>query len=755
MKRYVAISVAVLSISLSCAEGQAELGPPRRSLQGLLAAKRIFVGRYVKHDSSEVRFVLKQQLRGKGGNGKVVNPLTAQIKFVEGKFMFRPPGQWFESIPVDVGRPTVWFAYDDVQRPFSVEPGEFADDYQLLLQGKEPSLRFRLLQDRDPDMRRDALERLYADRTKDVVESLHRVIDGSDQWQAIHAFSALQKTRTLDIDRFREKWVDHTIHNYIGPALLSADRDRFLTEELKPALARQTDPNKIARLLWYVRSYPIQNSLPIARKYINHKSEDVRQQSASIMYEYAFRIAMRIVLGNAKQEDFKRDAAEVEASVKQRLKLEENKRVSNLLTRTLKLLEGDYDSIDGPLPAYSDADELEILLDHLTSHGDYGFINETAGRELVEHYFDDGFAQMKQRLEATKVFNSDMVMDGIGYMRDPRCFEFLKRFIATHGVGHRCFPAAIQALGRQRNKESLVEYKAFLETKKGRYFKEYPSRRLFDGLAELQNEQVSELLRELAPHSGGHGKSAYIRALARHGDPAATDKLITLLRAPTRSAGAGVAQRIPALKSIDEPRVTEALKQCVETAWPLKRRPSRFSSSSGSSASAMENFSGDARRTNTLGEMARRDPVWLADLALRQMGSDKLAARQLAAAVFQQLTGHIFNYNAEAFAAERKEPLEDLQTWWVANREKSREEWLLAHFAESGFKMDRLHDRTSLPTLVAALKADRFTSYLAVEQISVVTGKYFCRFPYQDSYRDQEKMRIRVTGWLNARGYLK
>jgi hypothetical protein len=169
----------------------------------------------------------------------------------------------------------------------------------------------------------------------------------------------------------------------------------------------------------------------------------------------------------------------------------------------------------------------------------------------------------------------------------------------------------------------------------------------------------------------------------------------------------------------------------------------------------MENFSGDARRTNTLGEMARRDPVWLADLALRQMGSDKLAARQLGAAVFQQLTGHIFNYKAEACAAERKEPLEDLQTWWVANREKSREEWLLAHFAESGFKMDRLHDRTSLPTLVAALKADRFTSYLAVEQISVVTGKYFCRFPYQDSYRDQEKMRIRVTGWLNARGYLK
>ena len=95
-----------------------------------------------------------------------------------------------------------------------------------------------------------------------------------------------------------------------------------------------------------------------------------------------------------------------------------------------------------------------------------------------------------------------------------------------------------------------------------------------------------------------------------------------------------------------------------------------------------------------------------------------------------------------------------LESWWRANKEKTRQQWLLAYFSDKGFSMPHLWRAESLPVLCEALSADFFTHSLAVEQISVITQKYFCPFRLSQSYRGQEKMTIRVMGWLKARGYL-
>jgi hypothetical protein len=168
-----------------------------------------------------------------------------------------------------------------------------------------------------------------------------------------------------------------------------------------------------------------------------------------------------------------------------------------------------------------------------------------------------------------------------------------------------------------------------------------------------------------------------------------------------------------------------------------------------------------------LGEVARRDPRWLAELALERMGARSLAARIGAAYVFRGLTARSFGFDPEAFEAERAAPLRAARAWWAEHKAETREQWLVSHFRERGFALESLRDKSALPVLVEALHADAFTHGLAIEQISALTGKYFGSYAQPalmygggsvgiggGGYEtmSQERATIRVTGWLEARG---
>ncbi|MEM7396515.1 MAG: hypothetical protein AAF492_29640, partial [Verrucomicrobiota bacterium] len=202
---------------------------------------------------------------------------------------------------------------------------------------------------------------------------------------------------------------------------------------------------------------------------------------------------------------------------------------------------------------------------------------------------------------------------------------------------------------------------------------------------------------------------------------------------------------IHGLVSVESEAATEALKQYVLDTWPR----------SGQGTVYLENYAGSFRRSRALAEVARRDSTWLADLALKEMASGHLAARAFGFDVFRQIIGHSFDVRPKAFAAHRKGDLALIREWWIEHRGQTREAWLLSTFRKKGFVMDRLGHPDSLPVLVEALHADGLTHNLAVEQISVITGKFFTEFRTTPSYQGPERMTIRVIGWLKARGYIE
>jgi len=380
---------------------------------------------------------------------------------------------------------------------------------------------------------------------------------------------------------------------------------------------------------------------------------------------------------------------------------------------------------------------------------------ESAGRELTRHHFARGFAELKKRLRQDEVYNTDMVMDGLGYMPHEKCFAFIVQHSKEIHLGHRTFRSTLRALARQNNPRSYGELLRVKRDKIGNLGHDYQAQWFLSALGECRDPSAKEKLRELKSHADYHGRLAYVEALAKHGDPWACTELIQFLENAEKceilkkdwcSRGNVAA----ALTYADTEAATDALKQRITATWPRTMRD-HFCSTSWFSQ-LMENYAGPRRRSTPIGEVARRDPSWLAELALVKMGSESLPSRELGYEVFRQLTGKSFDFRPKGFAHERKPPLLQLQRWWRANREKTREEWLLAYFRDKGFSIPHLWREESLPVLCEALSADSFTHNLAVEQISVITQKYFCPFRLHRSYQGQEKMTIRVIGWLKARG---
>ena len=411
--------------------------------------------------------------------------------------------------------------------------------------------------------------------------------------------------------------------------------------------------------------------------------------------------------------------------------------------------------------AYQPSENLHLLLTQLTSKRPReGMRIRRAGKELAKYEFEAGFAEMQRRL-VSKNFNLDMVMNGFGYIDDPRSFAFATSHLAKIGVGHTTYPEAVRAIARLNQPKSLevllgvIQQKGSLDYTRAEYY--------FDALAELKDEQAVAEIRKLKKYTKYRATMKYVRALGKHGDPWAIDQL---LRAADGKAAETMLKDerwysthdiIDALRFVDTPQATAALKRWVVSSWMTRDRyqvgNSRMQSlNSQQYQRDLENSAGDERRTTVFGEVARRDPNWLADESLRHMASDFFPERIAGYHLFRSLTGRKMGFDPLAFHAERQPALAQLQAWWKEHRDEPRDQWLLSHFAEAGFPLERF-DATAVSTLVKALEADEQTHELALEQLELITDLLF-DIRDLSSHHQQLYNIMMVTGKLRARGWL-
>lgn len=735
---------------------------PRPTLDDLLQADYVAVGRFVGEDDA-ARFVPDQVLWGGAG---VVDDLRKNDELrlrvaADGKLTVwvGATGLWGSSHPADATRQAIWFFLKEHSHPrIAVQPVELTADFSALHRGEKPSTAFRLLQGLDYDMRRDALEELFAGREEDLLAALHRIALNPESLAAGDAVEVLIQTRLLEADLFWGTWMDHPADYELQNLLQQRDADR-VARELREAVATEKHPRRLERLLYSARQDVDLNIL-----HLNHAAEEVRCRALGNLWDYLWMLARRP--GTASQTEalalrllpLLEARGEVEISDQARLRLDKMLEKQRGVPWVLRV-----PTADEPLPAYSEAEERKFVINRLTSHGQRGPVMESAGQEITEHFFVEGFEQLKAAAVSPN-FNQFMVYEGMGYVRHPRVFAYLVEHAKAVNVGSRNFPATLCAIGMQNHERSFDVLKELIESRvKVSVFSATPG--ACDALGHLRDPRALILLKDLEGFFTKYSARHYLRARLRHGDSWAVGKLLAALRErePRHSA-----DLIRTLLLADTPEVTEVLRQHVRDAWPA--RWESFHSANLGWCLGMQNYAGDSRRTTALGEVARRDPRWLAGLALQKMESPRLSARTCGAYVFRGMTGRSFDYRPEAFASERTSPLKALQGWWAKHQNETREGWLLSYFREKGFLMTRLHDKNSLPVLVQALPADSFTHGLAVEQISVITGKYFGnyaqpRLHYGDgaSIRiggggygqlNQEGMTIRVTGWLAARNVL-
>lgn len=756
-----------------CAPASAEYVPPP-TLGELLGADCVATGRFIRKDGA-LRFVPIQVLRGQ--ESTIEDLLQAKRLDVrgdgDGKLTFLShEANILGLYRRDASLPALWF-FSRGWRSLVMQPIELVPGFTALLRGKsvagrlaqrlsidlwsesDPGALFRLLQGLDFDMRREALEELFAKRDKRLVAELHEIALRVDSHAAGNAVDVLIETRLLEAERFWDQWLAHPSAYVLQPILEAHDVDR-VTNDVRKAIAKEKRPAWLAGLLQRVpNTRPAYVDINI--QHLDHLEPQVRGRALGSLHDYFWTLASGKKGGDARS-DMDALGKRLLPLLQRRLKVEKDEPTRKTLAKMLAeqdgvpwVLRGPAAVVPEPLPAYSDGEELKFLVNRLTSHSDRGFISESAGREIAERFFDDGFQQLKVAAVSPGA-NRASVFEGMGYVRHPRVFEFLVQHARTVALGDSTFAATLEAIGRQNDTRS---FDVVADLIKGRLQGKVDLDAVYHALAHIQDQRAFDLLKDLKSSATYHGKVPYLRARAVHGDAWAIEELITAFDNPSRAGfldkGYYNEQTLAdVLVWIDTPHVTKRLKRYVEATWPSRTEWH----STGALSAGMENYAGAARRSKPIGEVGRRDPHWLGEFALKQMAAPTLAARAYGLAVFRELTGRSFDYRPEAFAAERATPLHKLQAWWAEHKRQSRRDWLLSYFREKGFPMTLLHAPESLPVLMRALESDFFTHHLAVEQISVITRKYFTHFHAQESYRGQEQMTIRVGGWLRARQLL-
>jgi hypothetical protein len=762
MLRFIALSAVFLLVTQVRPVAAESIAPA--TLGELLKADYVAVGRFVQKDRA-IPFIPSKVLRG---DAKVIDELRAKDRLPiyvdkDGKLTVECYSEDYVTISGLAGRDAsatmLWF-FSRSTRPVMMQPVELVPGFTALLAGKQPEPLFRLLQRLDFDLQREAMEELFAKRDKKLIAELHELALRRESLAVGRAVDVLIQTRLLDTDRFWATWTEHPQQYYLQRVLEAENVDRVVAD-LRKAIVAEKRPGWRAQLLQAVpHNHPAYRDVNL--QYLDDAAAEVRERALWNVHDVFWTLARQSRTSAKARLDLQALGKRVLPLLEARWQVEKAERVREALARLLAQERGvpwllRVPSADEALPPYAEAAELKILVGALTSSGEHGFLMASAGRHVAERFFDAGFAQLKAAAVSPD-YNHFMVYEGMGYVRDPRVFGHLVEHLQRIGVGDSTFPATVRAIGIQNDKRSFgVLAGELIQGRLKGDLHEGTIAAVFDALGSLQDERTLDLLKQLEPLAKHHAKVPYLRARARHGDEWAVRELIAALDEPSKSKFLDKGwfswfEVANSLVWVDGPDVTATLKRVVQASWPA--RASRWDGTRSWTSMDLQNYAGAARRSTPLAEIARRDPHWLAEFALGQMAAPTLRGRAAGAHVFGQLTGRLGDYRAGAFAPERAEPLRKLQAWWDAHKNKSRERWLLSYFQDKGFVMPRLHAPSSLPVLVRALDADRFTHQLAVEQISVIAGKFFTLFSLEESYRGQEQMTIRVVGWLKARQLL-
>ena len=694
MKMFVGDEKWFQIVILSCtyvfilfSQATAETIPPP-TIEQLLNADCIAIGHFAPKGDNSFTFIAKEVIQGDLG---VVEKLRSEKKMdlrreEDGRLVFWSLAAAADMLTtngagmrIDAEKEYIWFFSNKLFQGMEVQPVEFVQDYKYLLKGEEPSRLFRLLQELDPDMRRQAMEELVAKPEKDFVETLHKAAEDRSSGICFSAIMVLNETKLLQVDRFWGKWHDYPGEDCLQDLLRQRDSERFLKELKKAIIEEEKRPDYLPGLLYYLVKYPRSVYLPVVLNYLDHPTPNVRRYAVGFIWGAFWQLGAERKKSEEAQREFEELSRQVVPLLEMRLKIETDDSVKSAIIRLLEKRE--ELPIVEELSPYSEDEEFEFLMEHI----------DFSCRELVRCFFDKAFERLKKQLAVT----------ALGYMRDERVFKFLTKIETEVDLRVR-----LVAIARQNHKESLAELKKLIYPIKDNFGNTWTAGYYFEALGMLDDNEPLEELRRLRDYGKGIARLSYVGALARHNERWAIQELIAAL------SGSKDAKFLNAeedqsnywhnnsevatwLILVDSKEATEALKRFARETWPEKIQD-RFGSPANYCCMQMQNWAGASRRSYPLGELARRDPQWLAELALDKMGSDKLPARQLGFEIFRQLTGRWFDYDPNAFEPQRKEPLKKLCAWWQENKSKSREEWLLSYFKEKGYIMKRLYDRESL-----------------------------------------------------------
>lgn len=765
------IPMLVLTIVSICAGARAEK-IATVTLEQLLEADCIAVGHFEGSEEEGFKFVTEENVRG--------NPDIVGELFKDGKIRFQKRGDayWYycsSMCNVEVITPGgggeaeiasnyIWFFRES--HPFAeIQSVELLGGYRELLAGREPDELFKLIQGIDYDMRRAALEKLYAAPDAEFIEKLHKVGDEYTSQCACSAVGALVKTGHFDWSRYWDgKWRNHNGEYYIVQFLKDSDRGRF-RKEVMSAIDESAagDGYRVPYLMGHLGSYGREVYVPVGIRFLNYSDARVRRYAVGVLDNALVDVGYLAGDDPEAKEELGELTVRIVGLLETRLEKEEDKDVVKRIEGVLeKVKTGRYFPFvppDAQEYFYSDEEERELMLRELLYHGHRGFVFESTIREMAEHEYEFLIKALKEDPGSQGFRYRSRAIVALGYIRDEKAFAFLSNFVDTNRRGNGNFKRAFLAIARQNNEKSLDTVLRTFETKIKTPGNFWLYSWLFEALTLIENPRGLGELRKLKEMGSLRTcENHYRLALAAHGDEDAvadTVKRMSEMEEGRRPSD----EDLNVLARIDRDDVTDALKACALMNWPEKTREP-----SGHiwlyKANLMQNYSGAHARTTVVGEVARRDPQWLAALALEKMASEWTASRQYGIAIFAGLTGRTFGYDPEAFAGDRKKPLEELRTWWKENSTKSREEWLKSYFADRGCIMKDLYSKDSLALLADMLDdEDGLTHGLAVETISVITGKYFYRFRFYAPddvkfyKRERDRQAVRIRGWLESRGY--
>jgi hypothetical protein len=369
---------------------------------------------------------------------------------------------------------------------------------------------------------------------------------------------------------------------------------------------------------------------------------------------------------------------------------------------------------------------------------------------LANEHPEETLRVLKEHLAQPYQFDTNALLYGLGYIHSPTIRSFLADYLQSTPTSNSTYGTALDALARQEQPGGSFDTVSQILSSKPLLRNANAVPDLMNALSDTGDGRAGDTVRSLALVSDERARRLFVRALVKLNDPWAVGESVKILSGgPSGQILHKGEYDTYSLTFVETPTVTEAFKKYLVSTWPTKI--DKFSVKV--QLPDLENYAGAGRRSSVLGELARRDPHWLAEFALEQMASDSPLARAAGFQVFQQLTGHAFAYDPMAFAAERAQALAKVAAWWKEHGNESREAWLRAYFHEHGFDLEHVWEPSSLPVLAAALASDPLTHSLALEQISVITGKYFSTFKFaaaEQAIQDQERENIRVLGWLRA-----